>query len=759
MHMTSSKLKRVFDCLLMFEVLAIAVFLAGWMAMPLLAGGHRIVSDLLLYHYPVRWAYRESLLNGHSFAWNPWIGCGTYIHAEGQAGMCHPFHLLLYRFVDVATGLDIEVAFGFALAVAGAWLFFRRWGLRHAVSLWGGCLYAFCAVNLSNWENVNIVTIMAHAPWALWTLDILLTGSSRGRRLAGMIGFALVTGSELLLGYPQAVVMCGFMGTAYLLTLSFARSWKGGAHVQWRIIISAFSAFLAANLTGLALGAAQVFPNMDLFLATGRAQAPSWFRFGFGADPRCFLELFAGPLGAATPGANGVYAGIPALFAALWGLTLFRRAKRIHDKNRACAEADRFMPLSRSCRSLLLFALVCIFLGFAMALGEYSPFYRAVSSLPVLYSFRKPFHYFYLVHFGLACLATIGLSDLLERRRDTHTSARSLVFPVTLLGAMLAATVAAALHLGDEWIPWYPAGLQLFWVPLAGAAAFLALAAGVFGWRWIVILLPLLQVFDTYMYMTRLVNLPDPRPLSFSHEQSVLDVTPPADPGGQRIYGRVNGAEPVTGNNLATLLGIRNAIGYTGVFLDESRLHYVPENPNTLRVSAVGLVRSGVPGNSTWSLLPNPLPMVRLVTKVVVSSKPGDIIENTDVCNTAIVEKEIPELDTTAEPGTATVVNQLPGEYGIRTSCKTPQLLVVSEHYCPGWQVRIDQESRIEPLRTYGDFMGCAVPSGTHIVEFRFDPMSFRLGALVSVLALGLCLGILAAIPFILSLKCVQSGC
>ena len=743
--MNPSKLRRVFDRLFMFEVLAVFVFLAGWMAMPLIQGGHRWANDLRLYHYPVRWAYRESLLNGYSFAWNPWIGCGTYIQAEGQAGMCHPLHVLLYRFVNAGAGLDAEAAFGYVLTVAGAWLFFRRWGLRHSVSLWGGCLFAFCAINLNHYENLNIVTIMGHAPWALWTLDILLTGSSRGRRLAGMIGFALVTGSELLLGYPQAVVMCGFMGVAYLLTLSFARPRRGGARLPWRTILNAFAAFVAANLLGLALGAAQVVPHLDLLQTTGRAQAPSDFRFAYGADPRCFLDLFAGPLGAATPLAVGAYAGVPALFAALWGITLLRRARRTRGGGGECADADRRAPSSRSCQPLLLFGLVCILLGFAMALGRYSPFYSAVSSLPVLRSFRSPFRYFYLIQFAVACLATVGLTDLFERRRDTRASARDLMFPSILLAVVLAMTVCAAARVGGAWIPWYPSGPQLIWIPLAGVAAFLTLGASAFGWGWVVILLPLLQLGDTYMYMIHVVHSGRPQPSS--HEQVTCEVTPPADPGGQRIYVRVNGAEPVTGNNLATILGIRNAIGYTGVYLDDSRLHYVPENPNTLRVAAVSWVRNGFSEKDTWVPLTDPLPLARLVTKAVVSSTPGDIIESMDVRSTAIVEKEVPGLDAAAEPGTATIVSQTPGEYGIRTSCKAPQLLVVSERYWWEWHVRIDQEPGPELLRVYGDFMGCVVPAGTHIVEFRFDPLSLRLGVLISVLALGTCLGILGALP------------
>ncbi len=743
--MNPSTSSHVLGRMLMFTVLAIAVCLAGWMAMPLLLGSHRMLGDLLSYHYPIRWAYRESLLHGHSFLWNPWVGCGTHIHAEGQAGMCHPFHLLLYRFVNADTGLDIEVLFGYVFAIVGGWLFFRRWGLRHSISLWGGCLYAFCPMNLSCWANVNIVTIMAHAPWALWMLDIMLTGTTSARRRAGTICLALIIGSELLLGYPQATAMCGFIGSAYLLALVLPRAWRGGLRFQWGIVLNGFAAFAAANLLGLALGAAQALPHLDMFFATERAQPPAGFRFGYSADVRGILEIFAGPLGVANPLVVGAYAGIPALFAAIWGLSSLRRLRAARGGGCQSPGSGGLPPQARSLQPLFLFSLLCIFLGIAMALGQSSPVYRAVSSLPVLSSFRSPYRYLYIVHYGVICLAATGLSSVFERRSDVRASMGGFLPALALLAAVLATTLCAAARLNESWFPWCPPGPQLFWVPLVAVMSFFVFCACIRGWRWAVILLPLLQACDVGFYMNRVAQIP----AVSEWPRTVLarDVVPPSDPGGQRVYHRLVESEPVAGNNLSTLFGIRNAVGYTGVALRDSCLHYVPENANTLRVAAVDWVRGSCRKDSPWMPLADPLPPVRLLSKVVVSPDPAGIIESTDVRHVAVVEKEIQELDPNAEPGTATIVSQTPGEYGIRTSCKTRQLLVLSERHWPQWRVTMDQQSGPELLRVYGDFMGCVVPAGTHVIQFRFVPVSFRIGVLVSLLALGGCLGGLCVLP------------
>ena len=65
-------------------------------------------------------------------------------------------------------------------------------------------------------------------------------------------------------------------------------------------------------------------------------------------------------------------------------------------------------------------------------------------------------------------------------------------------------------------------------------------------------------------------------------------------------------------------------------------------------------------------------------------------------------------------------------------------MYVMSEQYYPGWKLRIDgKPARI--LRTDYAFMGFSVPDNTKIVEFYYDPMSFKLGLLISLVSV-LCL-------------------
>jgi len=61
--------------------------------------------------------------------------------------------------------------------------------------------------------------------------------------------------------------------------------------------------------------------------------------------------------------------------------------------------------------------------------------------------------------------------------------------------------------------------------------------------------------------------------------------------------------------------------------------------------------------------------------------------------------------------------------------------LAFNETFFPGWHAWLDGNP-VPILRAYGLFMAVVVPEGTHQVEFRYEPDTFRLGLFISLLAL-----------------------
>jgi uncharacterized membrane protein YfhO len=79
-------------------------------------------------------------------------------------------------------------------------------------------------------------------------------------------------------------------------------------------------------------------------------------------------------------------------------------------------------------------------------------------------------------------------------------------------------------------------------------------------------------------------------------------------------------------------------------------------------------------------------------------------------------------------------------EYGdervvIRTEDERPSLMVLTDVHYPGWKATVDGEpadiERVDYL-----LRGVMVPAGAHTVEFTYEPVSWRIAWIVSLLGL-----------------------
>jgi hypothetical protein len=139
------------------------------------------------------------------------------------------------------------------------------------------------------------------------------------------------------------------------------------------------------------------------------------------------------------------------------------------------------------------------------------------------------------------------------------------------------------------------------------------------------------------------------------------------------------------------------------------------------------------------------LPRARLVAEQQVSTDPATDLAAIDPETTALVDA--PSQPLSGRPGTASLDRDDPGNIRIRTDAPGRQLLIVAERFHDGWRATCDGAA-VEIVRAYGDFMGVAVPAGTHVVTLAFAPSSFRAGLRVTGAGLGLLLTSAIAIAF-----------
>ncbi len=662
-----------------------------------------VEDDLAAYHLPFRAFYHQCLQRGDNFLWSPYIFNGFYLHGDGQVGMLHPLHWLLYRCFPLDTAFTLDLLSSYPLVFAGMFLLLRRWRLPGGAALFGATLSALLGFNMNHFVHMAFVGVMAHVPWALYAIDVAMRGS-RPRR--GLVLLLAAGTSQLLLGFPQGVYYAWMMEAAYAVFLA----WHGAV---WRRL----AALASVKLLSVLLGMIQLLPTWDVMKGSFRAAPDVGMQLSVSLHPLNFLGLlnpylfqwrYFGPIKGDEPW-DAPYMGAAATILLLYSLLAWRSfGKR---------------------RPLLAFAWGLVLFGAISALGKYGVLYHLYAWLPLVNKFRAHARHLCIAHTGMALIAALAFAQLSELRRDSAVlSWRRLGWLMALPAA--SGALALAVVLGRGWGAWTgQAALLHFTMPVSALAigagfivsAALLVAAAARGYRFALAGLVLLTFADIGLYSLR--HKPQATLEAFRQEVSL----PPA-PVDTRVDPDIH---PMFMNRFG-MHGLRGVYGYTS-FMPERQLDYTLEAPLRLagvqwretRAAASPELAAAKAQGVAWVPFPGGLPRARLLCETSVNRNPAADLENVDPARIALVETSV-DLPQDS-PGQAQLVEDRPGAIQVMTNAPGRQILAVAESYHPGWRVSID-DAPTRLLRLYGDFIGCVVPAGTHRVTLHFDPASYSAG-------------------------------
>jgi hypothetical protein len=109
----------------------------------------------------------------------------------------------------------------------------------------------------------------------------------------------------------------------------------------------------------------------------------------------------------------------------------------------------------------------------------------------------------------------------------------------------------------------------------------------------------------------------------------------------------------------------------------------------------------------------------------------------------AVTEEPVEGLsESGAGGGEAEIVDYEPERVVIRASSQGPGLLVLSDNWYPGWKAKVDGEP-VDVERVDYLLRGVPLAGGSHTVELTYEPLSWRVGWIVTLLAL---VGLAAAV-------------
>jgi hypothetical protein len=291
-----------------------------------------------------------------------------------------------------------------------------------------------------------------------------------------------------------------------------------------------------------------------------------------------------------------------------------------------------------------------------------------------------------------------------------------------------------------------------FVVTLVAAALLISMPPAAIAWQQAV---PVLLVITTlHGYAEGMLPLM-PRRLFFP-SSPLLERLTLLPPDGRMLYTRAAGFPP----EIPTWYGIPDVLGYdalnprkvalllraaAGRAGEQTPIQKLPTRSD-LDLDLLGLMSVRVLVNATLGepFVENPafLPRARLVTGARIEPdderaletlrSPGFARETTVVLASGKARDPQP-----GQQGQARIVEAKPGRVGVRVEAPSPALLVLSDTWFPGWTATADGERR-EILRANVAFRAIELEPGEQLVEFRYEPLSVRLGALVSLLTLAL---------------------
>jgi hypothetical protein len=218
---------------------------------------------------------------------------------------------------------------------------------------------------------------------------------------------------------------------------------------------------------------------------------------------------------------------------------------------------------------------------------------------------------------------------------------------------------------------------------------------------------------------------------------------PPADHDhGYMVPDMVPGSHEASAiGNQMTLAGWSRTDGYASLEPKKSLNYFqlpalrVASTRWVHRSPSTSVIAGLTPYDENWMQVPDPLPLVRLVTHVVPSDKPAEDLAKIDIRREALCEYAL--ALPPGKPGTAALTQHRGGQMAVKVCCSSPQLLVIAESYHPGWQCTIDGNPA-GVYRVNGDFLGCVVEPGNSEVRLEFHPDSLFRGRLLTLAGLGL---------------------
>ncbi|HEY2989141.1 MAG TPA: YfhO family protein [Candidatus Binatia bacterium] len=711
----------------------------------------------------------ESLARGEIPLWNPFSFSGMPFVAGMESAIFYPLNFI-YLFFGTAFSINLSVALHCLLGSLFTYGFAKYVGVARAGALLAALTFAYgapCFLRIYAGHLVGLAALVWLPLLFLSAETFLKTGKIRCV-LWGGIALAM----QLLAGQPQYVFY-----SAIAVSLYFAANFLTRKNLREAPYF--FGGFCLFIIVGLLLSAVQLLPTLELTRHSVRNALGYEWVSTFSLPPENLITLVL-------PDAFGNLSTVP-----YWGKNyLWETSAYLGVTGLVMGVAA--VALNRS-RAVWIFVLIAA-AAVVLASGKYTPVLRLLYAyVPGFNLFRGQSKFIVVFSFAWSMLAGYGLSRVIALAEERNPGLLRLSYVIVALATiLLVAAGSAELRAVDFQKPWttlvksydrgvddyafgpiapdfFSASLNLISRDLLRAGAALLLL-GALLWaamKWqslstqlLIVCVLALTVVDLWTFGSRYLVRFNPQVLYM--DRGLKDFFK-RDKEPFRLattvhtllnVGFLEGTKEVGGYDQLTLKHYNEFINFSqGLPLDRpnfvmvinrtspmldilSAKYYVldasvnVESPDFHPVFQSGKYKVYRDGKA--------LPRSFVVHDARVVQGREDTLQAMaspafNPTSTAIVDEEIRGLpgNRSLRSPVPKIIEDSPNKVRLTADLKQAGLLVLSDAYYPGWKAFVDgKESRI--YRVNHALRGVFLSQGAHRLDFRYDPLSFKLGALVS---------------------------
>jgi hypothetical protein len=685
--------------------------------------------DFVDQFYVFRVFEARHLLAGHLPLWNPYTYSGHPFLADIQSAVFYPPGLLTI-FLSGPWGfplyaLELEAIGHVFLAGLFTYLFARRLLRADFPALVTAVTFAFGGY-LASYpiQQLAILEVQVWLPLILLLLTVTWDRWQERRQSRGAVWAGLALGVSLLAGHPQSSMYVLYIAAAYWGFLTYEGRKRLGAKA------ALFGLFL---LTGLGVAAVQLVPGLEFMLLSTRAGG-TYQEMAHGFPLHDILQVaLPGILSQWSP----LYVGILPLLLASLGVYLVRRRMVVF---------------------WVAVALAALLLSLGGGTFLYSVFYLLVPGFGI---FRSQERAAFAFSFAMAVLAGYGAQVVVGpwAQRTRELIEAGLWGVVAAVGASMGLMLAflwgwlrAGLAVDSPFGPMLNRAVLLVVFLLLGAACLYARRRELTSAVGLMAVVLVVIIFDLFTVNWQ-NNFQAANPLQDYGPKALL--TPiQADDAAGRVYNEwrlpgnygmyyeiedTGGASPlriawydellegVPVERLWELTGVEYAITWRG----------------TLAVASQRVYEESAGQDSTYlHRLAEQYPRAYVVHQAEVLGEPETLERLTDAAFDpleTVVLTEKPALamggGSSAAGSTARVVSYGPSRIVVDVDAVGDGILVMSEVFYPGWRAHVDGNPT-QIHRANHAFRAVEVEAGSHRVELAYEPLSLKLGSVVSLASL-----------------------